>query len=154
MAEKIKEYNPTHLCCVVRGGMSSTHVIARHLKKEVVCFDPKTETNFARFLTNEDARLVFIEDLVAKGRTFDIIKSHMKLCSNELSMVKKELDWKICPVLVDHDYMINSTDDFKDKLLTYGMITKHWIVMPYEDLNATVEGDHGLFRDRSDQYGK
>ena len=69
-------------------------------------------------------------------------------------MIGKSLDWKICPILVDHNYMTNASDEFKDKLLTYGMITQHWIVMPYEDLASTVEGDHGLFRDRSDKYGK
>jgi hypoxanthine phosphoribosyltransferase len=146
MADNMKEYDPHEIIAVSRGGLSASHIIAKHLNIPIGMYSPKTSKILMN--TNEYlSRVVFVEDLVAEGRTFELIY-------NEYSGfgIQYQFDWKFAPVLIDGKYQ--ETDTFKEKLITYGIKTQHWIVMPYEEDEKMIEGDRGLNRDGSDQYGK
>lgn len=147
MAEKIRKYEPNEIIAVTRGGLSASHIIAKQLNLPVGVYFPATKT--IAMNTNEyNSKVVFVEDLVAKGRTFDIIYDHML----ELSFNPHTFDWMFAPFLVDSNY--ERTEQFNKKLLTLGMTSYNWIVMPYEEEEKMVEGDRGLFRNGDDQYGK
>lgn len=146
MAEKLKEYNPDEIVCVMRGGMSASHIITKYLNKKCGCFFP--EKNLL-YLTNEySKKIIFIEDLVAKGRTFNQIYNYM--IGHNIYHYHKT-DWKFAPFLIDDTCKV---DNLNDKLITYGIKTNHWAVMPYEDFDMMKENDRGLFREGNDQYGK
>ena len=142
MAEVIKLYNPSEIVAVVRGGLSAAHIIAKYLKLPIGVYFPK---DGQLVKTTNKNKFVVVEDLVAHGRTFN------KLCSDLLDCCY-ECEWMFAPVLVDSSCF--TTLDFKGKLITTGMITSHWIVMPYEEYDMMVEGDRGLFRNGDDKYGK
>lgn len=135
MAENMKQDNYDEVVAVVRGGMTPAQIIAKHLKLTVGVYVPR---NNELLLTNKDAKkIVFIEDLVAEGRTYNKLKSFM---ANHI-----ELRWSFAPIIVD--------DSFPYHFKNYGMKTKHWCVFPWEDMNKMKEGDRGFFRDGTDSYG-
>lgn len=147
MAEKIKEYKPDEVVAIIRGGLTPSHIIAKHLNIPIGVYFPKTST---LLIQPESKNIVFIEDLVATGRTYKQVSDFM-LDHNE------EIDWMFAPVLLDSKINENATlfdPNYMPRLLTYGMKTEHWIVMPYEEHTKVSENDRGLFRDKSDNYGK
>jgi hypoxanthine phosphoribosyltransferase len=149
MAEKIREYKPDELVAVMRGGMTAAHIISKTLNIPCGAYFPNGPTKLV-LTTLESKRIVFIEDLIAKGRTLENIR---------VTMSYQPREWKIAPVLIDSNYikLYHFDEQYKrlcNRILTYGMITPHWMVMPYEQNEMMVEGDHGLFRDKTDQYGK
>lgn len=136
LADKIQqEYKPTRIVAVMRGGMTAAHIISKHLRLPCDAYFPSVSLCVAPLDSTE--RLVFIEDLVAKGRTYNT------LCD---FMADKQAFYKFVPILVDHNYQGNFD--------IYGLRSKDWIVFPYEDFDKMNEGDHGLFRDNTDSYGK
>jgi len=146
MAEEISKYEPNEIIAISRGGLSAAHIIAKYLNLNVGMYFPK-EKQLLMSSNKYLSKVVFVEDLVAHGRTFDLLNSHML----ELGFTSQTFEWKFAPVLIDGKYI--ETQDFNDKLITYGLKTNHWIVMPYEEETKMVEGDRGLFRDNTDQYG-
>lgn len=139
MAQKIKEYKATEIICVVRGGMTASHIISKKLNLFCGMYDPKTDFFYSR---SPNSKYVFVEDLVAQGRTYSKIEKFTK--SNGIR------EWGFAPVIID-----SSIDESKiNNLVTYGIKTQHWIVSPYEDLKDMNEGDRGLFREGNDKYGK
>jgi hypoxanthine phosphoribosyltransferase len=135
MAKRIEKINIDQIVAISRGGISAAHIISKYLKKDVGYFIPKNN----ELILNHDVRnIVFIEDLVAKGRTYNLIKEKMKN-----SLIK---NWLFCPVLVDSNYKEN---DFK----IYGFKSNDWIVFPYEEISKMNIDDRGLFRENTDNYG-
>lgn len=137
IADKLKEENLDEIVAIHRGGMVAASIIGKHLKLPVGSYFPKT--NALNLVNPEAKRIAFIEDLVAKGRTLqlvaDFVKAHPEFqCAY------------FVPVLVD--------GAFEEEFKFYGIKTNHWIVMPFEEFDAMNEGDRGLFRDGSDSYGK
>lgn len=147
MAEEIQKIGCTDLVCVMRGGMSASHIISKHLNMKCGVFFPEESDMKKTTITNNEV-IVFIEDLVAKGRTFTLIQEFMKVYVS----FKPNTKWYIAPYLIDEQF--EQTEEFKCHLACYGMKTSEWIVMPYENTEKMVEGDRGLFRNGDDQYGK
>jgi orotate phosphoribosyltransferase-like protein len=126
----------TCIVCVVRGGVSAGHIISKHLKLEMGFYYPSSD-QLVLPPGNKTHRLAIVEDLVAKGRTYNCIVNSKSL---------KNYPWIFAPVLID-----DSTDlDFKH----CGFRSSNWVVFPYEDYDKMNEGDRGLFRERSDSYGQ
>jgi len=129
-----------HDCIVpiMRGGMSAAHIIAKELNLPTGAYWPKEKM---LSLPPNCSKPVFVEDLVAKGRTYLGLMEYL---------YRKNLKFTYAPVLIDGNNKMFGEDTFP----VYGMITKHWIVFPYEDFNKMNEGDRGLFREGTDTYGK
>lgn len=140
MAERIKAFNADEIVAVMRGGMSAAHIIAKHLNLPCGAYFPSSENPRLCLAKEKSRRLVFVEDLIAKGRTL-----------NELTQFMESTNyyWTFAPIIIDA-----SADLVLANILTYGMKTSHWMVMPYEENEKVVEGDWGLSRDGSDKYGK
>lgn len=136
MAEDVREFNPDVVVAVMRGGMSAAHIIAKHLRLPCECYIPVRNLCTAVGHTQYQ-RLLFVEDLVAQGRTYKQLQQYMETVNIT--------DWQFAPVLVD--------DSFVGSFRYYGMRTKHWVVFPYEDNEKMLEGDRGLFRLKTDSYG-
>jgi len=131
LAADIREqYKPEEIIAISRGGFSAAHIIARELSLPCGFYDPKTDV-----LVHQTNNICFIEDLIAKGRTYYKVA---KL------MATSDIVWSFVPLLLDHNA------DFECQV--YGLRSKHWIVWPWEDCTRAKEGDHGLFRDQTDSY--
>ena len=140
MAEQIKEYNPDCLVAVMRGGMTATHLIAKHLALEVgVCFPNVEGVEVNLVLPNgiTPKRLVFIEDLAALGRTANKITDYLE---------KQQFEYMIAPVFVD--------DKCPMHFDIYGIRSKHWLVAPFEEAQRMEEGNQGLFRESEAGYAR
>ena len=132
MAEKIKtNFNPDEIVAVTRGGASAAHIIAKRLELPMGYFFPGSQTLVLSKKFSK--RIIFVEDLVAQGRTHRIIKSYMSGTHG------KDFVWRFAPVLVDGSY--------KEEFQFYGMKTDHWITFPYEEEHRMTTGDRSLFRD-------
>lgn len=123
---------PYQLVAVSRGGVTAAHRIAYKLARPLNFFSP-TQRCLAWVPGPDIKHLFFIEDLVAKGRTFSIVKEFMS---------NKRMGWNFCPLLVDIGY---TDHDFQIK----GVVSKDWVVFPYEDEKHVSPGDWGLFRDQT-----
>lgn len=149
MVETVRPMGFDEIICVMRGGMSASHIISKALNKPCGAFFPGVDNKL--FLNSGQSKsILFVEDLIAKGRTYNTICSTMYSFNKDLPK-DKHLNWKFCSVLID-DKFFPSID--KNVLVTYGLVSPHWVVMPYEESEKMVEGDHGLFRNGSDKYGK
>ncbi len=85
--------------------------------------------------------LVFLEDLIAKGRTYSAISTYM-------AVHQRKVRWELIPVVIDA-YIETPT-----RVSKYMMKTADWMVFPYEDDDHVKEGDHGLFREGTSQNAK
>lgn len=140
--EKIKESGKQYdeVIAVVRGGMTAAHYIAKELRLPVGVYFPG-QKQYSLVLNNHRSNtILFVEDLVAKGRTFTEIEQHMKGAAWETT------NWDFLPVLVDASFQ----GDFP----LQGLKTDEWIVFPYEKMEKMTEGDRGLFREGTDVYAK
>jgi hypoxanthine phosphoribosyltransferase len=134
------------LVAVSRGGVTLAHRIAVRSGRPLNFYSPKTNTLAwpPRLKT-----LVFIEDLVALGRTHTQVKDMMGCWYRDT--YTENQNWFFCPLIVDAKFAAqNQPLPFK----IYGSVESDWIVFPYEDYEKVHEGDHGLFRDGSGKYGK
>ena len=121
------------LVAVSRGGISAAHIIAKKMRLPLEYFFPADgrmtfEPKFNDFV-------IFIEDLIAKGRTYQAVNEKMGNNGN----------WLFATVLAD-----NNAPMFYN--IVYALRSSDWIVFPYEDFDSMKEGDHGLFRDGTDKY--
>jgi hypoxanthine phosphoribosyltransferase len=132
IAEKYKDQNIDEIVAVTRGGLSAAHIIAKKLRKQVGFYFP-SKGLYVPF--GEPKKVLIIEDLVAKGRTWENIKINFPT----------DIEYSFCAVLIDSNY------DNKDNL-DYGIKSSEWIVFPYEEFEESTEGDRGLFRDGSGLY--
>ncbi len=146
MAQKISLWNPDQLVAVSRGGLSAAHIISKHLNLKCGVYFPYEEKLTLSHSFKPVKKIVFIEDLIAQGRTITNIKNIMETIPEY-----KNYEWKIAPVLIDDSF---DKSLWKNEIVTYGIISPHWIVMPYEDFEMTKENDRGLFRDGTDKYDR
>ena len=133
-AQEMKNENFDCVVAVVRGGLTIAHIIAKELRLPVGVFYPKEQHLYLP--TGPNSKILIVEDLIAEGRTTKIIHKFFK-----------DFEYKYYPFLVDANY---KKEDFD----YYSIKTKDWIVFPWEDFNKMQEGDRGLFRDKTDLYGK
>lgn len=136
--EAIKSEHYDEIIAVVRGGLTAAHLLAKKLRLPVGCYYPATSERQPFLFTSKlkSKKILFVEDLVAQGRTYSELQSHMK---------DTDYEWDFFPVLVDASY----PHDFRFQ----GLRTSDWIVFPYEEESKVIEGDRGLFRVQTDAYG-
>ncbi len=137
---KIEAYGFDEIVAVVRGGLTAAHYIAKQLRLPVGVYYPSNDAYSTPRLIlakKKAGKLLFVEDLVAQGRTHAELYKFMKGFP--------EVDWHFMPVLVDGKYEKN--------FLMQCLKTDDWIVFPYEKYDKMQEGDRGLFRMNSDVYG-
>lgn len=136
---KVKDEGFQEIIPVVRGGLSAAHYIAKELRLPCGAFWPDLGGVPFLLVTNRHhKKILFVEDLVAKGRTYYTIQ-------REMTDNHPEFEWEFAPVLVDSSFPIQ----FKYE----GFRSEDWIVFPYEEMSKMNEGDRGLFRERTDNYG-
>jgi adenine/guanine phosphoribosyltransferase-like PRPP-binding protein len=134
LADDIKKLEVDSIVAVSRGGLTPAHIIAKYLRLPCDVYFPDR-----KLLTVDTTctKIVFIEDLVAEGRTYRDLSLFMS--SNH-----PKVNWTYIPILVD--------GSFTEKFKLYGFISNHWVVFPYEEFDKTKEGDRGLFRLGDDCY--
>lgn len=139
-----KSFLPDEIVGIARGGLTPAVIIAKELRLPLgVFYTGTTEKESELILTSPykpEKRIVFVEDIVARGRTFRAVGRHMRTYHTDIA-------WTFVPIVVDGHIDM-------PEIFFYGMKTKHWVVMPWEDVDKMKEGDRGLFRERSDAYGK
>jgi hypoxanthine phosphoribosyltransferase len=137
LALKINErYQPNGLIAISRGGISAAHIMAKKLRLQIGYYFPKDELLIPYPGYVDSDPLIFIEDLVAEGRTFLALK---KFITSSEKYSKSIYDF--VPILVDKDF------DYPFNF--YGLKTGSWIVFPYEQSEKVIVGDRGLFRNRT-----
>lgn len=137
---KIEAYGFDEIVAVVRGGLTAAHYIAKQLRLPVGVYYPSNDAYSTPRLIlakKKAGKLLFVEDLVAQGRTHAELYKFMKGFP--------EVDWHFMPVLVDGKY--------ENNFPMQGLKTDDWIVFPYEKYDKMQEGDRGLFRMKTDVYG-
>ena len=130
----IKRFNPDEIVAVVRGGTIPATIIAKMLRKPLGVFYPGNTPKYYSHEPNP-SRIAIIEDLVAQGRTKLIVDEYF---------TNLGVEYLFLPILVDENY--------QGEIDGYGLKTKDWVVFPWEEYEKVVEGDRGLFRDRTDKY--
>lgn len=137
---EIRECGYDEIVAVVRGGLTAAHYIAKQLRLPVGVYFPSNDAySTPRLILSKKKadKLLFVEDLVAQGRTYNELFNFMRNFPST--------NWSFLPVLVDGNY----ESDFHYQC----MKTTDWVVFPYEKPDMTKEGDRGLFRIGSDVYG-
>jgi hypoxanthine phosphoribosyltransferase len=128
----IMDWDTEALVTIMRGGQSAAHIMIRScLKMPNGVFYPKTQISKAHFYLPVAAKkIVFIEDIVSTGRTYEELERYMD--KNQPNIM-----WRIAPVIVD------GSIDLKryHKILTYGMMSNHWIVSPFDKKGSCPEGE-------------
>lgn len=134
----IKERGYDEIVAVVRGGLTAAHLLAKKLRLPVACYYPATSERDAILVKakKSSTKLLFVEDLVALGRTYEGLT---------LFMSERSEEWDFFPILVDSGY--------QGTFMIEGIRSSDWVVFPYEDSAKVIEGDRGLFRDETDLYG-
>lgn len=139
----IKNYGFEEVVAVVRGGLTAAHYIAKELRLPVgVYFPSKSFANPRLILNNrETRRILFVEDLIAEGRTFRELQQFMEF----EYVYRNQTNWRFFTVLKD--------ENAPEVDAMYALKTSDWIVFPYEKYDKMDEGDRGLFRHGTDSYG-
>lgn len=132
------------LFAVMRGGMTLGHLVAYELRMTIGAYYPGNK-RFLHPLIPEEViprgfTAVFLEDVLATGRTLRIIDQHMQ----ELAV-----DWVFYPSVIDAAV----TATARVSCVT-AKVTSDWVSFPYENYDSVVEGDRGLFRDGSSVAAK
>ena len=128
---------------VVRGGLAPAAVMAKALRVPVGTYYPGNDSH-DRFHPTSDSpykRVLFVEDLIGAGRTLENIKAEMNIYVNT---------WSFLSVIIDYE----SKALLEPKNIYCGSVEKDWISFPWETPDNVVEGDRGLFREGTDQYGQ
>lgn len=137
----IKEQKFDEIVAVVRGGLTAAHYLAKQLRLPVGVYYPSSSKRDdpKLILSNENSKkILFVEDLVAKGRTYRELKLFMR-------SKNPQLVWEFMPILIDEESDLSFN--------FYGFRASEWIVFPYEKEENIKEGDRGLFRFKTDKYG-
>lgn len=136
---EIKAENFDEIVAIVRGGLSAAQYIAKQLQLPVGVYYPSNDTySTPRIMLakKKSSKILFVEDLVAQGRTYNELEEFMKGFP--------ETKWEFLPVLVDEGYNVRK---FKFQCLK----TETWVVFPYEKMEKTEENDRSLFRFKTTQ---
>jgi hypoxanthine phosphoribosyltransferase len=131
------------LVAVTRGGLTFAHLVAYNLAKPLHFFNPKLGQLILADDISLHSHFIFLEDLIAEGRTFRLISDYMNSGDWHAS-------WEMIPVVLDS----KAPPDIQDRVNTYGIRTDDWIVFPHEDIEHTREGDRGLFREGTSENAK
>lgn len=136
------------IIAVTRGGLTPAHIMAKQMRLDVGIFAPKHDNGQfpagrLSMINDDSKKILIVEDLIALGRTFDVVEKYM----DYVQSFDSEFEWEYCPILIDDSY---TKRDFK----YFGFRSHNWIVFPYENEDSVVVGDRGLHRDRSDMYGR
>jgi len=132
IAEDIRSlYSPKQIIAVVRGGLSPAHIIARKLDLPMGFFVPRVNTSRLWFDESLGGPLVFVEDMVGKGRTLQLVKE---------SLESFNIKWYFVPIVIDGKLDL--------EFPVYGIKTLQWVVFPHESGDQIVEGDCTLWRER------
>ena len=131
--------NPV-LFSVMRGGMTFGHLVGYELRLPVGAYYPALKRYLHPSLMEAGSlanfMFVFLEDVLATGRTLTTIRTHMGQIGQDFrfypSVIDQEIFDKGLPECVAH---------------TQSFVTADWIVFPYEEFDVVAEGDRGLFRD-------
>lgn len=120
---------------VSRRGVIPASIIAVRWGKplEWVAFTDGGKTVKISFDRDKNTRYLFVDDVLAKGRTADALHLHFP-------------DARLLVVVRDA-----SLKGYADVLSL--MTESEWCYFDWEDKDKVVNNDHGLFRDRSAEYG-
>lgn len=148
VADYIKEKysdTPYDLIAISRGGVTFGHLVSYYLAHPLHYFS----TNLGCVLwttpgeyEDDDSVMIFLEDIIAQGRTFDIVKKYADGIM--------DARWEFIPIVMD----ANAPAYIKTRVNKVGLETDDWIVFPHEQFGLTVEGDRGLFREGTSANSK
>lgn len=144
---ELRKRGPVRLIAIARGGLTFAQLVAYRMALPLFVYFPKNDRisgpesicqlDLDPLRVGKDApEFVFLEDLVAKGRTYDKVYAFM---DEEFPGAR----WSFVPVVLD----ANAPKEVQDAIPLYGMKTDNWVVFPYEISEHVVEGDRGLFRE-------
>lgn len=127
--------NP-QLVAVSRGGLTFAQAVAYYRAAELHFFIPKIEQVWPQV---EGGTLVFLEDVLATGRTYQTCKEYASRIG---------LPFLFLPAVTDHKCV--------GRFSAVGqlLVSKSWVVFPHEDLNQVEVGDRGLFREKTSVNSK
>ena len=138
-----------YLFAVARGGLTFGHLVSSKMKMPLGVAFPLADGDVKLChpaVPNEPGDYVFIylEDVIAKGRTFHQVMSwHKRIYGDYVRGV-------FVPVILDSGI----GDEIRSQVNIYGTESSDWVVFPHEDHTQVVEGDHGLFRDGTSENSK
>lgn len=144
--------NRLYLYAVARGGLTFGQLVSYYMALPLgVCY-PRSYPNPVHLfhpecddLKFEDRALfVYLEDVVAQGRTLE------KVLGNHKAFYGDKIRAEFIPAVLDSK--VQAT--IAKQVNIAGMITSDWIVFPHEQFDTVVEGDRGLFRDRTSENSK
>ncbi len=131
----------TLLVAVSRGGLSLAHIVAFNSKSQLGFFSPKDNelllgSSERKKLADPTAPIIFVEDLYAKGRTYNLIRKYIEDTNipNPWSMEVVVVDGRV----PEREIPSN---------LSFAYHTNDWLVFPHEDYDTVQEFDWGLNRD-------
>lgn len=136
MAQKLKEWNPHEIVCIMRGGMTASHIISRELNIPVGVYYPHNKK--LMLARDNDIRLVFVEDMISRGKTFVELHEFMKTTSYK---------WVFAPTAIDGKIEFKDLPDNGKHIYTYGIKTNMWLVAPYDDPKNLPVGKIDYSRD-------
>jgi len=98
LVDKVKDNKFDEVVAISRGGLTAAHIIAKELRLPIGFFIPNKNQ---LILNNENSKkILVIEDLIAKGRTYSLFKDYM---FNNY----KKIDFIYVPIIIDKDYENN-----------------------------------------------
>ena len=145
LSQTIHRHFPRHqLVAVSRGGVTLAHRVAYNLSKPLGFIIPSMPLQGLYTSPPTETPPLFIEDLIAKGRTLDIITSLAKL-----GVIHP--GWHFAALVKDETYTVPT--HLVNKVTTLITPTE-WVVFPYEDAHRVKVGDWGLFREGTSENAK
>ena len=120
------------LVAILRGGSALGQLVAYYTAKPLHVFYPSIGEVYPPLPPG--SLPVFIEDVVAQGRTYNIVAAKFQ-------------DFLFAPAVIDAG-MYPLTNSI------VSLVTKTWVVFPHENFDLTLAGDRGMFRDGTSQNSK
>lgn len=118
--------------CILRGGLTASHIIAKRLLLPVSVVSP---VEGLAYYAGWGPVLV-VDDMCDQGRTFDRVKSLLSFSG---------IAFKTAAVFNVGDYPVDFVGEYE---------SDKWLVMPNEEADKCVVGDKGLFSQGSSRYGE
>jgi len=177
LADQILAFDPDVLIAIPRGGMTPAHVLGKMLNLPVGFYIPNHDDEGPDCMKNltlpsgvygmagekRHHKYAFVEDLIAEGRTYERVKKFMHSMKKIGAFNEKHpdtFDWTYNVVLVDAGYkgLFREGRDYSWDVphgrIVHACTSDDWVVFPWENFDAVVDGDRGLFREGTDEYGK
>ena len=140
------------LFAVARGGLTFGQLVSYKMALPLGVIFPLASPHPTRMQhpTWDDVKeddgsvFVYLEDVVAQGRTMSkILTAHEAYFGTHVGA-------EFVPAVLDS----NVDESIRSRVNIAGMITSDWIVFPHEEMDHVVEGDRGLFRDKTSNNSK